>query len=185
MISLITICYTEYAGKSSPFNPNAFEAIATAFALDVPSIALLVLPSSSSVQRAVYELRDMGINAHGMDLLIGEKGRSHLLHGADAREDNPTLLVSTLATTRGVDLPELTHVFILGIPEGPKVTGRAVDAYVHLAGRVGRFGRGGKVVTIVEKGGEEGPGAGITEGAKMVRILNTINEPVVRFGHFD
>ncbi|KAG6841921.1 hypothetical protein C0991_005101 [Blastosporella zonata] len=183
----------KYKGTPTPFNPNAMEAIATAFALDVPSVALLVLPSSSPVQRAVYELREMGINAHGLDLLTSEKGRSHLLRGDGSGQDNPTLLVSTLATTRGLDLPELTHVFVMGIPDGPKVNGRTVDAYVHLAGRVGRFGRGGKVITVVEKEAdveevaeEDGERRNmVTEGSKMLRILATINETPTAFVHFD
>ncbi|KAG6911520.1 hypothetical protein DXG01_011822 [Tephrocybe rancida] len=185
----------KYKGTPTPFNPNAMEAIATAFALDVPSVALLVLPSSSPVQRAVYELREMGINAHGLDLLTGEKGRAHLLRGDGSGQDNPTLLISTLATTRGLDLPELTHVFILGIPDGPKVNGRTVDAYVHLAGRVGRFKRGGKVITVVEKAADVDEGveaeekdgerrSKVTEGSKMLRILATINETPVSFEVF-
>jgi len=185
----LTSVVEEYEGTPTPFNPNAMEAVATAFALDVPSVALLVLPSTSPVQRAVYELREMGINAHGLDLLKGEKGRSHLALGDGSGQENPTLLVSTLATTRGLDLPELTHVFILGIPDGPKVTGKTVDAYVHLAGRVGRFGRGGKVITVVEKetdSREDGEGRGmVTEGSKMLRILRTVNVQPVSVVHFD
>ncbi|KAG6879758.1 hypothetical protein C0992_012078 [Termitomyces sp. T32_za158] len=189
LIINVLLCEKEYKGTPTPFNPNVIEAIATAFALDVPSVALLVLPSSSPVQRAVYELREMGVNAHGLDLLTGEKGRSHLLRGDGNGQDNPTLLVSTLATTRGLDLPELTHVFIMGIPDGPKVNGRTIDGYVHLAGRVGRFGRGGKVVTVVEQEGdveegEEGTG-GVSQGSKMLRILATINKTPTAFVHFD
>lgn len=172
------------------------EAIATAFALDVPSVALLVLPASASVQRAVYELQEMGVNAHSLDLLKEEKGKRHLLHSASVAQENPTLLVSTLATTRGIDLPELSHVFILGVPEGPKVTARAVDAYLHIAGRVGRFGRGGRVITVVEKmsgaveeaeDGEDGAKdkSGVSEASKMLRILKTIEVTPVRFEHFD
>ncbi|KAF8973692.1 P-loop containing nucleoside triphosphate hydrolase protein [Flammula alnicola] len=170
--------YNEKYGRTpSPFNPNALEGIATAFALDVPSIALLVIPSSSPVQRAVYELREMGVNAEGLDLQIGERGGSYLLKsGVDVVRENPRLLVATLATTRGLDLPELSHVFVLGIPEGPKVNGRSVDAYVHIAGRVGRFGRRGRVVSVVED---------TEESAKLERILKTIGERAVRFEHFD
>ena len=186
----------EYAKTPSPFNPNALEAIATAFALDVPSVALLVLPASASVQRAVNELQEMGVNAHSLDLLKDEKGKKHLLHSASVVQENPTLLVSTLATTRGIDLPELSHVFILGVPDGPKVTARAVDAYFHVAGRVGRFGRGGRVITVVEKmsgtveeaeDGEDGAKdkSGVSEASKMLRILKTIEVTAVRFEHFD
>ena len=162
------------------------EAIATSFALDVPSTGLLVLPASAPVQRAVYELQEMGVNAHSLDLLKDDKGKKHLLQSTWTVQENPTLLVSTLATTRGIDLPELSHVFILGMPEGPRVSARAVDAYLHIAGRVGRFGRGGKVITVVEK--EKGTGeekAGGSEASKMVRILKTIEVTPVRFEHFD
>ncbi len=162
----------EYDTTPSPFNPANLEAITTAFALDVPSSGLLVIPSSAPVKRTVYELRLMGVNAHALDLL---KNKAHLLNdGEDVRRANPTLLVATLATTRGLDLPGLTHVFVLGIPEGPSVTGRSVDAYLHLAGRVGRFGRAGKVVSVVEE----------AEAAKMVRIFKSIGVEPVLFKQF-
>jgi superfamily II DNA/RNA helicase len=99
----------------------------------------------------VYELRELGVNAHSLDLLAADKGRTHLLQGTtEASVENPVMLVSTLATTRGLDLPELTHVFMLGVPQG-----RRADAYLHVAGRVGRFGREGKVITIMEEREEE------------------------------
>jgi len=174
----------KYSKTVSPFNPNAIEAIATAFALDVPKVALLVLPSSSPIQRAVYDLREMGVDAHSLDLFKVNKGASYLVPGTGAGEDSPTLLVSTLATTRGLDLPELTHVFILGIPGGPKVTGRTVDTYLHIAGRVGRFGRGGKVITVLEKN-EDTEAGPATDSSKMGRILDAIGTRAVRFEYFD
>ena len=131
----------------SPFSPNVLEAIATCFALDVPRLGLLVIPSSAPVNRAVYELRRLGVNAQG----------SHF----ENILDKATLLVGTTATTRGLDLDGLTHVFIIGIPEGPQVNGKSVDAYIHLAGRVGRFGNTGRVITLCTN----------LEGDKMLRIL--------------
>lgn len=159
----------EFDKTPSPFNPANLEAITTAFALDVPSSGLLVIPSSAPVKRTVYELRLMGVNAHELDLL-----KHKVSDGGDVRRANPTLLVATLATTRGLDLPGLTHVFVLGIPEGPSVTGRSVDAYLHLAGRVGRFGRAGKVISVVEE----------AEAAKMVRIFKLIGVEPVLFKQF-
>jgi len=108
----------------------------------------------------------MGVNAHGLDLQDEKRGKAYLLNKGDAVRANPTLLVATLATTRGLDLPDLTHVFVLGVPEG-----RAVDAYLHLAGRVGRFGRGGKAISVVEK----------RDAGRMLRILKTIDEKPVLF----
>lgn len=162
----------------------------------MPSLALFVLPSSASVQRAVFDLRELGVNAHALDLLAATSGRSHLLQGGTAVKEDPTLLVSTLATTRGLDLPELTHVFILGVPESGKVDGRTVDAYLHIAGRVGRFGRGGKIITVVEGRSrdqddltkaevENTTGGKGDDVSKMKRILEEIWVTPSRFEHFD
>ena len=149
----------------SPFHPAIMEAVAAAFAVDVPRVALLVLPASAPLQRAVYDLRMLGVNAHGLDLLADDRGRGHLLRGAGDRvEANPTLLVSILASTRGLDLPDLSHVFILGVPEGE----RRVDEYLHIAGRVGRFGRGGKVIRVLrERHDEDGK-----DGKKVVVVVD-------------
>lgn len=188
LLRLINEIFPEYASTPSPFPPSVMEAIATAFALDVPSVALLVVPASSSVRRAVYDFQAMGVNAHPLDLLKEDRGRQHLLKiGATPKED-PILLIGTLSTIRGVDLPELTHVFLLGIPDGPTVNGRSVDAYVHISGRVGRFGRGGKVISIVQgvEGELEDKGnTAPSESSKMLRILNTIKVTPARFEHFD
>ncbi|THV07671.1 P-loop containing nucleoside triphosphate hydrolase protein [Dendrothele bispora CBS 962.96] len=134
----------------SPFNQDALEAVAMAFALDVPSVALLTIPSDSSVHRAVYDLRALGVNAHGMNLSGEDQGKSHLLHGgAGNYKATPTLLIATPATVRGIDLPELSHVFILGVRPLQERATASLDTYIHVAGRVGRFMRSGKVVSVV------------------------------------
>lgn len=138
--------YAEFGKKPSPFSLNAFEAVAATFALDVPQVALLVLSTEAPVRRAVYDLRKLGVNAYPLDLLESDKGGAYLLQkGSHVVSDNPTLLVATLASMRGMDLPDLSHVFMLGVPED-----RSADTYLHVAGRVGRFGRRGKVVAIME-----------------------------------
>ena len=149
------------------FNPASLEAIAAAFALQVPSVALLVLPSDAPVHRAVFELRCLGINARALDVVQDEHGKAHLMRrDVDAAAENPTLLVSTLAATRGLDLPALSHVFVLGVLDGG-----AVDAYLHVAGRVGRFGRGGHVVSVVERPREGQKGQRPKDEPRMVRAL--------------
>jgi superfamily II DNA/RNA helicase len=168
-------------------NRNALEAVAAAFALDVPSVALLSLPASAPVQRVVYELRELGVNAHSLDLLEADKGRAHLLQGAmeASEEENPVMLISTLATTRGLDLPELTHVFMLGLPQG-----RRADGYLHIAGRVGRFGRNGKVITVIDEREEERREDGTLawvrdEPRRMKMLLQEVGIVPTQFEHFD
>ncbi|TFY74546.1 hypothetical protein EWM64_g9467 [Hericium alpestre] len=173
-----------FADTGSPFHEPSLEAIAAAFAVDVPRIAMLVLPASAPVQRAVYDLRLLGVNAFGLDLLADDRGRRHLLRGSgDAVEENPTLLVTTLATTRGLDLPDLSHVFILGVADA-----RKVDTYLHLAGRVGRFGRRGKVVSVLEERhsvtGQDGKTAWKDEPAEYLRLLRTLGITPIKHDYF-
>eukprot|EP00904_Undaria_pinnatifida_P008569 jgi/Undpi1/4842/HiC_scaffold_19.g08195.m1 len=52
------------------------------------------------------------------------------------------LLISTDMAARGLDVPEITHVFNLDLP----IDG---EGYVHRGGRAGRLGRPGKIISIV------------------------------------
>ncbi|KAG2154732.1 P-loop containing nucleoside triphosphate hydrolase protein [Suillus clintonianus] len=167
------------------FTPGMLEAVASAFALDVPNIALLVVPATTSVRRVIFELNQLGVNAHGLDLVDNEAGRAHLLSkNGDIPDENPTLLVSTLATTRGIDFPALTHVFLLGLPEE-----RAGDVYQHVAGRVGRFGRRGKVITVLEgrreNEGKKGKVSVRDDSKKMDMVLKKLGIPATKLEHFE
>lgn len=172
--------------KLIPLDHNALEAVATAFALDVPSVALLSLHSAAPVQRIVHELRELGVNAQSLDLLLADRGRAHLLQGTTTgTEEGPVMLVSTVATTRGIDLPNLTHVFTIGIPHD----GHRVNTYRHIAGRVGRFGRGGKVITVVKDKEEvEGDDGSVLyvqdEPKRMLMTLKEIGVQPTEFEHF-
>ncbi|TFK57051.1 P-loop containing nucleoside triphosphate hydrolase protein [Heliocybe sulcata] len=173
----------KFVTNPSPFNPAALEAVAAAFALDVPRLALLVLPAKADVKRAVFELQQLGVSAIALDLL-GDQGRTYLLNGdASTPVDNPALLVSKPASTRGLDLPELSHVFMLGLPED-----RGVDNYLHVAGRAGRFGRGGKVVTILDERWEvTGPDGKVVvhdDPRRFAIILRKIGTVPTKMEHF-
>ncbi|KAJ3180592.1 hypothetical protein HDU85_003996 [Gaertneriomyces sp. JEL0708] len=52
------------------------------------------------------------------------------------------ILVATEHAARGLDLPNVSHVFILGLPSTPA-------SYIHMAGRAGRFGKEGHVMTLL------------------------------------
>ncbi|KAF9651830.1 hypothetical protein BDM02DRAFT_3109910, partial [Thelephora ganbajun] len=114
----------------------------------------------------IKELKGYGVDARPLDMLSSVAGRNHMLNGKDvkttANDEGPILLVSTLANTRGLDLPDLSHVFIMGVPEG------RVDSYTHIAGRTGRFGKTGKIVVVVEKIEEEVDDG---KGGKKKRIV--------------
>ncbi len=51
-------------------------------------------------------------------------------------------LVATDVAARGIDIEDLSHVFIYSAPESS-------DQYIHRAGRTGRIGKTGKVISLV------------------------------------
>lgn len=180
---IATIPHIEFADTPSPFNPSALEAVAVAFAVRVPQVALLVLPASSPVRRAVFELRSLGVNAHALDVTDADGGGAFLLRKESAVADDPTLLVSTLASTRGMDLPNLTHVFILGINKE-----FTLEDYMHAAGRAGRFGRSGHVISILEGRrsvtGKNGKPIVANESNRMQQMLARMGVTPVKMEEF-
>jgi superfamily II DNA/RNA helicase len=58
------------------------------------------------------------------------------------RKNEVTLLVASDVAARGLDIPDVSHVFNFDAPHHP-------DDYVHRIGRTGRAGRSGTAITIV------------------------------------
>jgi superfamily II DNA/RNA helicase len=58
------------------------------------------------------------------------------------RRGEVSLLVASDVAARGLDIPDVSHVFNFDVPHHP-------DDYVHRIGRTGRAGRSGSAVTIV------------------------------------
>ena len=176
-------------GAPPPWSPGSIEAISICFAMDVPRTALLVTPATHPIHRLIKELKGYGIDAQPLDMLSPITGNTSNSESTGTISDGegPVLLVSTLANTRGLDLPNLSHVLVMGVLEG------RVDSYTHIAGRTGRFGKGGKVVAVVEKIEEEindGSGGKKTrvvkdEEKKMRGILKEMGIIPRKVEHFD
>jgi superfamily II DNA/RNA helicase len=58
------------------------------------------------------------------------------------RKGELPLLVASDVAARGLDIPEVSHVFNFDVPHHP-------DDYVHRIGRTGRAGRSGTAISIV------------------------------------
>jgi superfamily II DNA/RNA helicase len=58
------------------------------------------------------------------------------------RKNEVTLLVASDVAARGLDIPDVSHVFNFDVPHH-------ADDYVHRIGRTGRAGRSGVAITIV------------------------------------
>jgi superfamily II DNA/RNA helicase len=75
--------------------------------------------------------------------LHGDMDQSARMAALDAfRRGEISLLVASDVAARGLDIPDVSHVFNFDVPHHP-------DDYVHRIGRTGRAGRSGAAVTIV------------------------------------
>jgi ATP-dependent RNA helicase DeaD len=107
---------------------------------DTPERAMIFRQTKIGVDRLVATLRRRGLPAEAIHGDMSQKAREHVLR--EFREGKLTYLVATDVAARGLDIPEVSHVFNFDIPEDP-------DAYVHRIGRTARAGRSGRAVTFV------------------------------------
>ena len=70
--------------------------------------------------------------------------RSRMTMLSNFRDGNLKLLVASDVAARGLDIPDVSHVFNYDVP-------LHAEDYVHRIGRTGRAGRSGKAFTIVAK----------------------------------
>jgi ATP-dependent RNA helicase DeaD len=84
---------------------------------------------------------------------MGRTGRVGVIHGGmlegarlralrEFEEKRTRLLIATNVASRGLDLPEISHVVNYDMPED-------VDTYIHRVGRTARAGRSGTAITFV------------------------------------
>lgn len=96
--------------------------------------------------------RDIGVlhkslEKHGMDVAslhgdLDQRVRMQVL--AAFREGKIKLLIASDVAARGLDIPDVSHVFNFDVPTH-------AEDYVHRIGRTGRAGRSGKAYTLTTK----------------------------------
>jgi ATP-dependent RNA helicase DeaD len=102
---------------------------------------------------------------------VSQRDREHVL--ADFRAGRLVYLVATDVAARGLDIPEVSHVFNYDIPEDP-------DSYVHRIGRTARAGRRGRAITFVgEWDADKLPPIQKRVGDRLERALLPIYAPAV------
>jgi superfamily II DNA/RNA helicase len=63
------------------------------------------------------------------------------------RQGDAELLIASDVAARGLDIPDVSHIFNFDVPHHP-------DDYVHRIGRTGRAGKSGTAITIVAPGND-------------------------------
>ncbi len=74
--------------------------------------------------------------------------RSRMTMLSNFRDGKLKLLVASDVAARGLDIPDVSHVFNFDVPIH-------AEDYVHRIGRTGRAGRSGKAFTLVDKSGRQ------------------------------
>jgi len=75
--------------------------------------------------------------------LHGDMGQPERMAALDSfRKGDVSLLIASDVAARGLDIPDVSHVFNFDVPFHP-------DDYVHRIGRTGRAGRSGTAISIV------------------------------------
>ena len=114
------------------------DTISHNFILTAPREKFLNNPENIEV--TVDKLNYHGIKAAGIYGQVGKLDRKTALD--DFREGRVQVLVASDIGARGLDIPDVTHVINLDIPEDP-------THYLHRAGRCGRQGQTGCAISIV------------------------------------
>jgi superfamily II DNA/RNA helicase len=89
--------------------------------------------------------------SHGFSAvaLHGDLDQSVRTAALDAfRKNEVTLLIASDVAARGLDIPDVSHVFNFDVPHH-------ADDYVHRIGRTGRAGRTGTAITVVAPGDQK------------------------------
>ncbi|HET6947327.1 MAG TPA: DEAD/DEAH box helicase [bacterium] len=114
--------------------------------------ALRRLLQEDSIESALVFRRTQ----HRADRLATTLGRHHrvgVIHGGmrqsarlralrDFEERRTPILIATNVASRGLDLPDISHVINFDVPED-------VETYIHRVGRTARMGRAGTAITLV------------------------------------
>ena len=123
--------------------PRAHKAAALQRVLDMesPTSALVFCRTRIEVDTLVETLSAHGYRAEAIHGGMQQRQREAVM--GRFRSSKTDLLVATDVAARGLDIPQISHVFNYDVPSAP-------DAYIHRIGRTGRAGREGVAVTLVE-----------------------------------
>lgn len=124
-----------------------------------PSSAIIFCNTKANVHYVTEVLKGFGYRAEELSADLPQKKREAVL--ARARKGDIKFLVATDVAARGIDIPQLSHVFLYEPPDDQEI-------YIHRAGRTGRAGAAGTVISLVD----------VMERINLNRIANRYKVPL-------
>ena len=104
--------------------------------------AVVFASTQIDTERLADELVALGVSAASLHGAMPQMVRNRRLDAL--RKGKTKILVATDVAARGIDVPNITHVFNYGLP-------MKAEDYVHRIGRTGRAGREGVAVTFAQR----------------------------------
>ncbi|MCY4303335.1 MAG: DEAD/DEAH box helicase [Aestuariivita sp.] len=101
--------------------------------------AIVFCNRKSSVNIVARSMKKHGYNAEAIHGDLSQEERTDTLN--KFRDGQLTLLVASDVAARGLDIPQVSHVFNFDVPINP-------EDYIHRIGRTGRAGRTGKAMML-------------------------------------
>ncbi len=109
--------------------------------IENPVSAIIFCNTKSNVHYVTGVLQGFGYNADELSADLTQARREAVLE--KIRKGRLQYLVATDVAARGIDIPQLSHVFLYEPPEDH-------ESYIHRAGRTGRAGAAGTVISLVD-----------------------------------
>jgi ATP-dependent RNA helicase DeaD len=109
--------------------------------IENPASAIVFCNTRQRVHYVTEVLQRFGYNAGELSADLTQAARDEIM--ARTRSGSLRFLVATDVASRGIDIPDLSHVVQYEVQEDP-------EAYVHRAGRTGRAGASGEAITLVD-----------------------------------
>ena len=126
-----------------------------------PASAIIFCNTKATVHFVTAVLQGFGFNADELSADLSQSRREDVL--SRLRTGTIRFLVATEVAARGIDIPELSHVFLYEPPDDR-------ESYIHRAGRTGRAGAAGVVISLVD----------IMEKMELQRIAKYFKVPLTQ-----
>jgi ATP-dependent RNA helicase DeaD len=105
-----------------------------------PASSMIFCNTREETRQVHAFLAGKGMPASMLSSDLPQKKRERVM--ARFRSGDIRHLVTTDVASRGIDIEDLSHVFIFSTPESP-------EQYIHRAGRTGRVGKSGRAISLV------------------------------------
>ena len=109
--------------------------------MENPDSAIIFCNTKVTARYVAIVLQRFGYDAEQLSADLSQSAREKVL--ARAYDRKLRFLVATDLAGRGIDISNLSHVFLYDFPEDP-------ESYIHRTGRTGRAGASGEAVSLVD-----------------------------------